>query len=99
MERLEAAQKLVRLLASGITLLVGTAGLRAQDAYGSTVARDTVSGNLKAERPKTQDFRGFSRYVAEILPVDILGLTKHPDHSAANAAVFSRLDQSECAGA
>ncbi|HKD72766.1 MAG TPA: hypothetical protein VKB61_11570 [Candidatus Acidoferrum sp.] len=46
----------MRLLASGITLLVGMAGLRAQDAYGSPVARDTASGNLEAEAPENAGF-------------------------------------------
>ena len=70
MERLTGAQKLLWLLASGITLLVGTAGLRAQDADGSAVARDTASGSLKAEAPENA---GFFHRLSEAYSDDWLG--------------------------
>ena len=70
MERLSGAQELVRLLASGVTLLVGTAGLRAQNGDGSTVAPVTDSGSLKAGAPEDA---GFFHRLSEAYPHDWLG--------------------------
>src|SRR6516164_5906032 len=57
MGRLRGGRKLLRLLASGIALLVGTAGgLRAQNADGTAMAADGVPGGLKQEGADNSGF-------------------------------------------